>query len=64
MIGAAHTSTLGQIQAARADWDAAEAIRDPYPGDTPILPLLGVDGVSALEVAPLDWSRAAAGLED
>lgn len=63
MIGAAHVSTIGAIDAARADLFAAEAIRRPYPTETPMLPLLGLYGDS-VEADPLDWSRAAAGLED
>lgn len=63
MIGAAHVATFAQIHAARADRFASEAIRAPYPADTPILPLLGLYGDMG-ERDALDWSRAAAGLED
>jgi hypothetical protein len=64
MIGAAHVTTTRQIHAARADLFAAEAIRAPYPADTPMLPLLGLSGETFADSDPLDWSRAAAGLED
>jgi hypothetical protein len=63
VIGAAHVSTIAAITAARADLFAAEAIRRPYPTDTPLLPLLGLHG-ETVEADPFDWSRSAAGLED
>jgi hypothetical protein len=61
MIGAAHTSTLADLEAARRDLRAAEGFARFEMPDHPMLPLLTL---SAAEVGPLDWSREAAGLED
>lgn len=57
MIGAAHTSTVREIQAARADLFAAEAHSRPDPTDTPFLYIESVfaDSRQTLE----DWARDA-----
>jgi hypothetical protein len=64
MIGAAHTSTLSDLEAARRDLRAAEGFARFEMPDTPILPLLGLSGPYSEAGFMLDWSRDAAGMED
>jgi hypothetical protein len=64
MIGAAHTSTLSDLEAARRAQLAADGLRDPWTPDIPILPLLGLSGPYSEAGSMLDWSRDAAGMED
>jgi hypothetical protein len=64
MIGAAHTSTLSDLEAARRAQLAADGTEDRWAPSTPILPLLGLSGPYSEAGFMLDWSRDAAGMED